>query len=83
MARRSLIMRVQLLGDAQGDFAGIGRQQLDDFDAVIHPSRGVDARPQTKPNLPGADFAGWNAGDLFERDDSGPRGGSQLQSDRA
>ncbi len=32
-------------------------KQLDDFDAVVHPAGGIDARPQAKAHLPGADIA--------------------------
>ena len=72
------IVRIQLLGDPQGDFGGFRRQQFHDFDAVIDPSRGVDARTKLKSNLSRSHFSRGDVGHLFERHDAGTRGTAQL-----
>ncbi len=67
------VVLFQFLGDALGYVSGIGGQQLDHFDAVVHPARGVDARTQAKAHLPRAHRARADAGHLLERDHAGPR----------
>ena len=56
------IMFFQFLGDALRCFAGVRRQQFDDFDAVVDPAGGIDARSQAKSHLPSADSAVANPG---------------------
>ena len=72
------IMFFQFLGDALRGFAGVRRQEFDDFDAVIDPAGGIDARSQAKSHLPSADFAIANPGDTFECHHAGPCRSSQL-----
>jgi hypothetical protein len=67
------IVRIQLLGDSQGDFGRCRRQQFHDLDAVIHPPRRIDARTKLKSNLSGSHFSRGDVGHLFERHDAGTR----------
>ena len=77
------IMFFQFLSDALSGLTGVGRQQFDDFNAIVHPAGGIDARPQAKSHLPGADIAIGNSGNSLERHHTGPSRSGQARRVRA